>query len=716
MSLSVNNLVNVTVNLSPTGAAVRSFGTLMIAGDSDVINGQQRFRTYTGIDAVATDFGVDAPEYKAAVLYFGQSPKPFTLLIGRWFSTADAGENDGGILTAAEAAIAQWTTISNGSFTIVVDGVSYDVTGLDFTGETNLNGVASVITAGLTSAGSDAVCTWNGSYFIITSGSTGAGAQAAGTITLDTNPSYGVQASGTITLSGQPSNGDTVTIKGTVVTFVTGTPSGNQVQIAGTALLTAAALQTFLAASADANLAANTYNTIALITTITARVYGTAGNSYGLLKSGVNIAVSGATLSGGVAPDTLTVNGTAITFVKANPTGSQVLVGPTVGATAGNLQAFLAASTNVNIDNATYSLATTVITVTAVLAGTAGNSFTLAKSSSHITLSGAVLSGGAEPSEVGYATAEGAGTDISAQTKLDEDNSQALVTGYDAETPVECVTVLANLSPNWYGLMFASTVAITDDQNVNVAAFIEAQSLTRVFGVTIQNTNVLSALVSNDLASRLKALGYNQSCSQYSSSSPYAIASFMGRAFSVDFTQQNTTITLMFKQEPGVSAEELSESEALTLKGKNCNVFVAYVNDTMILQYGNMASGQFFDTIQNVDWLQNAIQTNVYNVLYTTLTKIPQTDAGVNQITTAISQACSQGVNNGMIAPGTWNGPSFGQITTGQFLKAGFYVFAQSVALQSQADRAARICPPIQVAVKLAGAIQSVNIIVNVNA
>ena len=109
------------------------------------------------------------------------------------------------------------------------------------------------------------------------------------------------------------------------------------------------------------------------------------------------------------------------------------------------------------------------------------------------------------------------------------------------------------------------------------------------------------------------ALGYDQSVSQYSSSDAYAIASLFGRAFSVDFTANNTTIVLMFKQEPGVAAENLTAAQASVLRWKNCNVFVDYVNGWIDPQYGVMASGQFFDTIQGVDWLQNAIQTEVYN-------------------------------------------------------------------------------------------------------
>ena len=711
MSLSVSDLVRVTVNLSPLAAATRSFGVLMIAGDSNVISGGERFRTYLTIDGVAADFGTTAPEYKAAALYFGQTPQPSTLMIGRWIRIASSGLNEGGILSPSQQAITNFNAISSGGFSITVDGVVKNLTGLDFTAQTNLNGVASVINGALTGA----VASWDGTEFSITSNSTGAGAQASGTISLDTNPSPGAQAQGTITLSGQPSPGDTVVIKGTTVTFVSGTPTGNQVQISAIdATHTSANLQAFLQGSADTNLSALTYNTIGLVTTMTARVYGTAGNSYTLTKSGSNIAVSGATLAGGVAADTLTVNGTAITFVATPPTGNQVLVAPTVAGTAGNLQTLLAASVDSNIDQATYATVGTLTTVTAKLAGTAGNSFTLAKSSSHITLSGATLSGGTVPSSVGYATSPGSGTDISTLLQLTAATSQQLVSGYNAETPVQCAAILADMSAAWYGLMFAASVQPNDSQNLAVSGFIEALDITRIFGVTITNTNVLSDVVTNDLASLMAAGEYKQSFCQYSQNL-YAIASFFGRAFSVNFAANNSTITLMFKQEPGVTGEELTENQAATLKAKRCNVFVNYVNDTIIIQFGVMSGPAYFDEIHGLDWFQNAVQTACYNVLYTSTTKIPQTDAGVNQLVNAIGAVCQQAVSNGLVAPGVWNASGFGTLTTGQYLKTGFYIYAQPVALQSQADRETRAAPPIQVAIKLAGAIQSVDVIVDVN-
>jgi hypothetical protein len=602
--LSVSNLVRVTVSLTPTGAQVLSFGILMVAGDSPVINGTERVRSYTSYSAVTDDFGVDAPESEAAQLYFGQSPQPAQMMIGRWIREATPGENIGGILTDDEQDITFWQSISNGAFTISVDGVSYNVEALDFAAVTNLNGVATIIQAALISEGATgATVTWNGSYFVVASGTDGAG----------------VAASGTIAFSG-----------------------------AGTAL------------------------------------------------------------------DTVTINGKLITFVGSSPAANQVLIGGSATATAQNLMAFLLASVDPLLTVLSFSRVTTTITVTSNTIGTAGNSITLAKSSTAITLSASTLLGGLAPSSVGYATAGVSGTDIASTLQLTSALSQSLIPGYDAETPEECAQALCDASPLWYGLMFQASVQPTDDQAMDVAGLIEAQTIRRVYGVTITSTSVLSALVTNDLASRLQASNFLRTCSQYSQNA-YAIASFFGRNFSVNYAGSNTTITVMYKQEPSVEAENLTEAQANTLRDKNCNVFVNYVNDTSIVQFGVMADGTFFDIVHDRDWFENATQTAVYNVLYTTTTKIPQTDAGMNQITNAIADVCQQAVDNGMVAPGTWNGPAFGSLLTGQFLKTGYYIYAPPIALQSQAARAARQAPVIQVALKLAGAIQTVDILVSVN-
>lgn len=289
------------------------------------------------------------------------------------------------------------------------------------------------------------------------------------------------------------------------------------------------------------------------------------------------------------------------------------------------------------------------------------------------------------------------------------------VNGIVAETALAAAQVIADKNSQWYGLMLAPVTPVADSVHLALAGYVEGTSPSRIYGVTIQNTNVLDPNVSSDLGSQLKTLNYKRTFSQYSSGNPYAVASMFGRAFTVNFEANNTTLTLKFKQEPGVAAETLTETQALALDTKNVNVFVNYNNDTAILQQGEMANGYFFDEVHGTDWLQNAIQTDVYNLLYQSQTKIPQTDEGTHLIVTTIEATCARAVNNGLAAPGVWNVQGFGQLKQGDTLSKGFYVFAPPVALQSQADREARKSVPIQVALKLAGAIHSVNVLVSVN-
>jgi hypothetical protein len=171
----------------------------------------------------------------------------------------------------------------------------------------------------------------------------------------------------------------------------------------------------------------------------------------------------------------------------------------------------------------------------------------------------------------------------------------------------------------------------------------------------------------------------------------------------------------MYKLEPGVVAELITETQALTLKDKRCNVFVRYQNDTAIIQYGVMSGQAYFDEIHGLDWFADALQTAEYNLLYQSKTKIPQTDAGQNQLVTVAANVCQEAINNGLIAPGQWNADGFGQIERGDFLTEGFYIYTPPMASQDQSIREQRIAPPIQIALKLAGAIHEIDCIVDVN-
>lgn len=487
-ALSVSRLVSATVNLQPMAAQRRGFGTLLILGDSDVISSGERLRSYTTLDAVAADFGLTAPEYYGAALYFGQSPRPAKLIIGRWIAVPTVAELRGGVLGESEQNMDLWRGITSGAFDITVDGVEVNVTGLDFSDQTNLNGVASVIDQALVAG----FVSWDGTRFT---------------------------------------------------------------------------------------------------------VRGQTGGSTG-----------------------------AITYAS---------------------------------DTSDSSLATMMRLTTATAAGVEG--------------------------------------------------------GKDAETPAAAVASFADMSSAWYGVTFCATKGIDDDQHLDVAAFVEGAGKARLYGVTVQDSRVLEATVDTDLGSQLKKRRYKRSPWVYSSTNPYAVCSLFGRAFSVNFSGNRTTITMMYKTMPGVVYESLSETQVQAIEAKNGNVYVYYDNDTAIIQRGVVPDGAYFDEVHGTDWLADAIQTALYNLLYQSKTKIPQTNEGTGLLVAAATQVLDQAVANGLVAPGIWNADSFGQLQRGDRLDSGYYIYMPDIDLQDQSEREARVAPLMQIAAKLAGAIHSCDVQIDMN-
>lgn len=597
--LPVSRLINVQVVLTPLAAQSPNLNTALIMGSSDVIDPVERIRSYGSLDEVAADFGVNTPEYLAADLFFSQKPQPVQLYIGRWVETNSAGLLEGGAVSVANQANAVWNAINPGAFFYRNNGVPRAITGLNFAATANMNAVAAVIQAALNAQDAGSTCHWDAerSRFVVESGTTG----ALSSISYLAAPT----AVGFIQFNGQPAANDTITLNGTVVTFVAGAPAAFQVQIGVDVATTMANTLAFLQASADAQLVKFQYMTSGIKLYLNAAASGAGGNALTVAKAGANLAVSGATLAG--------ATGTDISHIAA----------------------------------------------------------------------GLAADGG------------------------------TLVQGQAAEQPVDAVVAANSNRQYWYMLTFAST-DLTNNQVLAVANFIEGTANKHIYGQTTTDPNAANPASVTDMPYVLKQGGYTRSFAQYSEN-PYAVASFLGRAVTVNFAGQNTVLTMMYKVEPAVAPEALTTAQADALEAKNCNVFVQYNNNTAILQYGTVASGNFFDEIQDLDAFANDVQTSAFNALYTSPTKIPQTDAGNHQLSNVIEGACARAVSNGTLGPGQWNTNGFGQLVEGQWLAKGYYIFTPPIYTQSQADREARKSVPIQIAAKLAGAIHTVDVIINVN-
>lgn len=991
MSLSANRLIRVSLTINPLAAASRGFGSLLIIGDSDVIGTDERIRSYTDINSVAQDFGTDSEEYKAAALYYAQEPAPVNLMIGRWNKTAASAELKGGILTAVEQGIDSWAAIKNGAFKYRVNDKEVSVEGLDFTGQTNLSGVTSVINAACAQAGNDIKFSFDGNRFIVTSTQKGSD-QTLGYIT-DTAPQINIhdllglnsgnaqKVDGTDLVpgkdmvpakSGRLVGTDIAAQLGALKAVTDGSfkvsVDNEQLSLEGLNFSTASdfddvcdavtlklggkatavyetdhititsattgASSTVTGAAAGEITHPEVPATPAVLTgtdvsdaidtlkTVTDGSFKITINSSELSISGLNFS---GTATGSDMADLITakLSGTSVAkyeggkfIITTDDTGSdatimQAVAGeqttPPKEATAGKftggtvsdesgslttLQAITSGTLTLDIDgggatetgeinlSGSSSLSDAATKIQAVISGATitydedADKFVITSSTKGAASSVAVTAGSEDTlfnalvfnsGSAVQGTAAVAGTDVNLHTKLGlasgsavngtdrvpgtdntlheklglaagasyagaeevpavpgkpatagklisgkradlnriksigdgnmriavdnglsqelkdldftkistlEDVAQVIsagglrgariivdgdnlvitsettgksstvsyaegttlneveigsklkltketglkpIAGADAESPLQAVQILSDKSAAWYGCTFAAVDMPTDSQLIDVAKFIEAQTdTTRIFGITATDTRVLDAAYTEDIASKCHDLKLNRTVIQYSGN-PYAVCSFLGRAFTVNFSGNMTTITMMYKQEPAVEAEDLTETQAKTLENKRCNVFVKYNNGTSIIQNGVMCGDYWFDERHGSDWLRDYIQTNVWNAVYTSATKIGQDDTGINTIVSVINNSLEQARQNGFIGAGVWNGDGFGQLSRGQYMPSGYYVYAPPMSTQTQADRDARISVPIQIAAKLLGAIHSFDINITLN-
>ena len=321
-------------------------------------------------------------------------------------------------------------------------------------------------------------------------------------------------------------------------------------------------------------------------------------------------------------------------------------------------------------------------------------------------------------SAVSFLTPPTAGSDISTLVGGVAGEGGYVSNGVAPESALQAVVACdLQFGQQWYAV---TVLGSADSDSLVIASYIEAANTYHFFGVTTQSALLLTPTDTTNVAYQLMQQGYNNTAVQYSSTNPYAVCSLLARILTTNWQGNNTTITLMYKQEPGITPENLSSAQAASIAGFNCNVFAAYNNNTAIIQYGTVASGEYIDTIIGADSFAVDEQTAIYNLLYTSTTKIPQTDGGMNQIGTTIEAVAAQYVNNGFLGPGFWTGPLFGALQLGSdgslpFLPKGYYLYTPPIVTQSQSDRAKRISVPFQLGGKLQGAVHAVNLLMTIN-
>jgi hypothetical protein len=276
----------------------------------------------------------------------------------------------------------------------------------------------------------------------------------------------------------------------------------------------------------------------------------------------------------------------------------------------------------------------------------------------------------------------------------------------------------------WYAVTFTTDMSndFTTYPVVKWSAvcdYVEGMVPEGILGLSI--TDAVDTANFNTFVNTVGTAGYSRTYLQYSSVERAAdfsktpVAAVFGWALGNN-TEGRSAYTLAYKQPSGISPETNINQVKLNqiLDGWHSNVYVKQAIRYNLLRQGNMVNGQPFDEILFLDMLIYDVKSAVMDLLVRS-PKVPQTEGGISQLSLAISQAVEPYVSRQFLLPGTWRGPQVFNLAPGDVLQSGYLVQFESLDTQSVADRAARKAPLCYLSLKLAGAIEHVTIVVNVD-
>lgn len=202
-------------------------------------------------------------------------------------------------------------------------------------------------------------------------------------------------------------------------------------------------------------------------------------------------------------------------------------------------------------------------------------------------------------------------------------------------------TDIANMrlaNDDWYGLV---TDGLGAAEITAIATAIEA--IPKIYSAETQDSDVPDS-GSSDIASTLKAGAYERTFLMYHyDPDPSVAAAWLGKQLPTD----PGSTTWAFKTLATVAVISLTDGEESNLRTKNCNFYqtVAGVN---ITQTGQVASGEYIDTIRFIDWLTARLKEAVFRTLALN-PKIPFTDLGIQTIVNDVEGVLREGATAGGI-------------------------------------------------------------------
>ena len=283
------------------------------------------------------------------------------------------------------------------------------------------------------------------------------------------------------------------------------------------------------------------------------------------------------------------------------------------------------------------------------------------------------------------------------------------------ETMVQAITACREANYDWY--VVVPCTDLTVQQHLDCMAYTNACNPDTVYAFTSKAAEDLQG-ADGSIFKKAKDLKYRRTIGIYSTKHEDAVVGIMAYAMGMMTGTINSAFTLKFKSISGVATENsesaVSVSAVDKLKNQNGNIYVnrGYYYD--MFEEGTMADGTFFDEIIYLDKLKNDCQLALMD-LFVQNAKIAQTEGGMTRIHNALNGVLKDYQKIGYLETGVWRGSNILDLKYGDTVNNGYLIQSEPIDEQNQSDRENRIAPPIYIALKLAGAIHSAVVQIDVN-
>ncbi|MED6004939.1 MULTISPECIES: DUF3383 family protein [Enterobacteriaceae] len=322
---------------------------------------------------------------------------------------------------------------------------------------------------------------------------------------------------------------------------------------------------------------------------------------------------------------------------------------------------------------------------------------------------------GLDPSSENIKITTNFGRDIANLTRLADSfgtikvQGQAQITGV-AESISKALVKITELTQEFYGVY--CTEAMTDAELLEFHEWIVSSEFERIGAYTIIKDSEIEYTEANPVYKIAKMNSGRMMAQLNKTGQKHAVVQLLIEATSVIWTGSNTAKTNKFKQQnlvqsdPNITTNIADKCDALGV-----NYYTDVRSYNMVAE-GTMLGGEWIDVTVFKDAFLEYCQVEAFNTIRN---DVPQTDEGQQRLIGSLIKVGEQFRANGSIAGGTWTLGPIGNLKTGDYLDLGYYFYSDSFSKQTTADREARKAMPINVALKYAGFMHTVDLFFTLN-